>query len=169
MATSAKYVAYRATKGILLRLLREVKVSRSEFSNVKNYSQTVYYLKKSGMIGVKNDEIYLKVRGKKKALEYSIEELAINKKIEWDGKWRIVLFDIPEKQKYLRHIFKSKLDQLGFVLYQKSTYIMPFECDQEIKLLEEIYGIKSYVKIILAEKIEDDLKYLKKFELNKGF
>ena len=42
-------------------------------------------------------EIVLTKDGRKKALSFKIDEIKIKKPERWDGKWRIVVFDIPEK------------------------------------------------------------------------
>ena len=41
----------------------------------------------------------------------------------WDGWWRIVIFDIEEKNKYLRDRVRKKLLELGFGKWQESVYI----------------------------------------------
>ncbi len=50
----------------------------------------------------------------------------------WDGRWRIVIFDIKETKKFLRDAFRFKLLSLGFGQWQKSVYLSPHEIEQEI-------------------------------------
>ena len=40
-------------------------------------------------------------KGKNKAITFKIDSMEIKKPKQWDNKWRIVLFDIPEKHKEL--------------------------------------------------------------------
>lgn len=51
---------------------------------------------------------------------------------KWDGRWRIVIFDIKEKKKFLRDGLRNKLLSLGFGMWQRSVYITPHAIGQEI-------------------------------------
>ncbi len=50
----------------------------------------------------------------------------------WDGYWRLVIFDIDEKKKYLRDKLRAKLQELGFGMWQKSIYISPFDLAEDM-------------------------------------
>lgn len=50
----------------------------------------------------------------------------------WDGQWRIIIFDIEEKEKFLREALRDKLVSLGFGRWQRSVYITPHDLEQEI-------------------------------------
>lgn len=103
--------------------------------------------------------------GLKKALTYELESMRITKPKQWDGKWRVIMFDIPNKHKQVRDIFRMRLSQLGLYKYQESVYVSPFPCSKEIEFLRELYGIAVTVKYLLAEKIEDDSFLRSHFDL----
>ncbi|HCX28109.1 MAG TPA: hypothetical protein DHI91_03145, partial [Candidatus Portnoybacteria bacterium] len=65
----------------------------------------------------------------------------------------MVLFDIPERQKPARDALRSKLKRLGFFEFQKSIFVHPFSCKDEIEFLIEFFQIKSYVRYGLLERI----------------
>lgn len=94
--------------------------------------------------------------GLNKALTYELESMQIKKPQLWDGKWRMVMFDIPNKYKRLRDIFRMRLKQLGLFQFQESVYAYPYQCFDEIEFLREIYGVAVTVKYLLIEKMEDD-------------
>lgn len=50
----------------------------------------------------------------------------------WDGRWRIVIFDIKEENRFLRDALRDKLLSLGFGKWQRSVYITPHDIEQEI-------------------------------------
>lgn len=50
----------------------------------------------------------------------------------WDKKWRIVIFDISEKNRLSRDILRDKLFSIGFGRWQESVYITPHSVEQEI-------------------------------------
>ena len=66
--------------------------------------------------------IVLTKEGQKKALKFKIDEIEIKVPAKWDGKWRIVIFDIPEKFKKAREALRRKLKDLGFLELQKSVF-----------------------------------------------
>jgi len=95
-------------------------------------------------------------KGKQKILKFDIDKLQIKKPDSWDGKWRIVLFDIPEDKKLAREALRRKLKELGFYQFQKSAFIYPFECKDIIDFIRAIYEIKDNVKYVETEEIEEE-------------
>ena len=100
-------------------------------------------------------------KGKLKALTYNFEEMAIDKK-SWDGKWRFLIFDIPEKFRRGRDALRQKIKKLGFYELQKSVFVVPYECTGEIEFIVEFFGISEYVRHGTMDFIDNDI-YLKKF------
>ena len=98
-------------------------------------------------------------RGKLKALTYHFNEMKIKERV-WDKKWRVVFFDIPEKHRWGRDSLRKKLRELGFCEFQKSVFIFPNDCEDEINFIIEYYGIRKYVRYGVFEYIDDDI-YLK--------
>ncbi len=91
--------------------------------------------------------------------------MEIPKMKKWDGKWRVFLFDIPENKKKFRDIFRSHLKKLGFFEFQKSVFVHPFDCENELEFLIEFYNIRANVRFILAEKIDNELHMKNHFNL----
>lgn len=100
--------------------------------------------------------------GKKLFYKYKIDELKIKKPKRWDGKWRVVIFDIPEKKRLARDVLRNKLKELGFYSLQKSVFVYPYDCQREIELIKTVYEIGPYVYFLLVEGI-DRQKRLEKF------
>jgi len=103
--------------------------------------------------------------GKKKILTYNIDNISINKPEKWDGKWRIVLFDIPNFKKKERDILRSILKRIGFAKYQESVFVLPYECKKEFDYIVEFYQLRPYVRLIEAVSFDDDLKFKNDFGL----
>ncbi len=53
----------------------------------------------------------------------------------WDGKWRLVLFDVPESRSVERNKIRRHLQQRGFGCLQNSVWITPDPVAEERKLL----------------------------------
>lgn len=109
--------------------------------------------------------IVLTREGRKTALRYKLEEMVIPTPPKWDSKWRIVLFDIPERQKQLRDTLRMRLRQLGLLELQKSVFVHPHECRNEIDFAIELYNARPYVRFVEATYIDNELHLKKKFKL----
>lgn len=106
-------------------------------------------------------------KGKKTLLKYNIKRMELEKPKTWDGKWRVVIFDVMEGKKSLREALRNKMKQLGFYQLQKSVYVTPYPCDKEISFIREYYLIGSEVSYFLATELEQEGELVKKFELRK--
>ncbi len=102
--------------------------------------------------------------GKKRALSYNIETIEV-KKTKWDKKWRLVMFDIPEKKKKIREAMRYHLRKLGFIEYQRSVFILPYECKDEIEYLVEFYSARKYVRYLVVTYLDNELDFKNKFYL----
>lgn len=92
--------------------------------------------------------------GRVRALRYKVDEMAVDKPKQWDKKWRVVIFDIPEPQKNMREIFRKHLKYLGFYPLQKSVWVHPYPCFDEIEFLRQVYNIGGDVTYIVGEQLE---------------
>lgn len=110
--------------------------------------------------------IVLTENGKRKALTYQIDEMKIKKTQKWDKKWRIVLFDIPEKKKKTREAVRHHLKNLDFFEYQKSVFIHSCDCKNEIEYIIEFYDIRKYVRFIIADSLDNELHLIHHFKLD---
>ncbi len=133
------------------------------------FVRSVSYLKRNRLVSVTERDgqqiLTLSEGGKKRLLQFDLDKIVIKKPRKWDGYWRLVLFDIPEKQKIGREALRSKLKQLGFYQLQKSCFIHPYECEPEIVFISEVFEISPYVNFILAKKIEGAGELMKHFNL----
>ena len=147
------------------------------FKNAKKYKRkraydAFYRLKKDGYINIKkiNNQIYISLteKGKKRAGWLQIDALKINKPKKWDKKWRLIIFDIAQSKVNIREAFRGKLRELGFYPLQKSVWIHPYPCEDEVQLLKDFFGLDiKEIRIIIAEKIGDD-SFLRKIFKLKG-
>ena len=123
-------------------------------------SMALYYARKRKLIDIREDVrgnilLFLTERGKKRKLEYDLENLTIVKPSSWDGKWRLLLFDVPESMKRAREALREKLKQLGFFQFQKSVWIYPYRCENEIDFIAEVFSIASCLTLFTIY-IEND-------------
>ena len=103
--------------------------------------------------------------GKTKALQFNIETMAINKPELWDKKWRMILFDIPKGKDKEREAFRAMLKRLGFMQYQKSAFILPYECKNEVEYVSEFFRLRPFVRLVEIHWLDDELAFKEKFGL----
>ncbi|MFQ5661634.1 MAG: hypothetical protein ACE5F2_00045 [Candidatus Paceibacteria bacterium] len=110
--------------------------------------------------------LVLNKEGKKFALTYNLENMKIKKQSKWDKKYRIVIFDIPERLRKVRDSLRMHLQDLDFSELQKSVFVHPYECSKEIEYIVEFYRIKKHVRFIVADSIDNELHIKRIFKLN---
>ncbi len=111
-------------------------------------------------------KMVLEKEGEKKSLEYSPDSMRIKRQPRWDQLWRMVLFDIPEHKKKERNAFAARLKQLGLRVFQKSVFIYPFDCKNEVDFFIELFDLRSYVRFIVVKEIDNVLHLKQKFNLS---
>lgn len=70
---------------------------------------------------------------------------------KWDGWWRIVIFDIKEKNRRIRRLLRNKLKELGFGMWQKSVYITPFNAARDIRQFLVVHGLGEQACVFVAK------------------
>ncbi len=116
----------------------------------------------------KNDKLYIKIteNGKRVIKGFDYDDIKLSNPKKWDNKWRMVIFDIPEKKNKERRALSVKLKDLGFYPLQESVFIYPYDCQDEIDFVCGFLDIDRYVNycaVDILNKKEGDLR--KFFEL----
>lgn len=148
-------------------LLAFQKSKKYKKQSVRNAFQR---LRHEGVIAMQkhNHQLYLSLtaEGRKRAGRFQIDSLSIKKPKKWDGKWRIVMFDIPNRERMKREAFRGFLRRLSFYRFQKSVWIHPFDCSDEISLLRNFFGFTpKELQLVVAEKVEHDSALRKAFHI----
>ena len=111
---------------------------------------------KDGYLEYKNGLLHITDKGEKHLLKETLYENLKNKKKKWDGKWRILIFDIPEKKKSVREHIRYILISVGFMRLQDSVWIYPYDCEDLITLLKADLKIGKDVLYMIVEALEYD-------------
>lgn len=126
---------------------KTVKISRSFLS------KKVYALKQNGFIEYKNEQDFiLTPKGLRKINFVRLENLKFDDRKK-DGLWRLIIFDIPERRRGVRELLRYKLLEFDFYQLQKSVYVTPYVCENEIAEVCKILDLGSYVSVILAKSL----------------
>ena len=130
---------------------------------------TIYNLKRTKMVKMYykdgKEMIEITEKGKKRLLKYEFDEMKIKKPKKWDGLWRVVIFDIPEPKKYARNALSRKLKEVGFYPLQKSTFIFPYKCFEEVQFIRKYFDVEKYVSFLVAKEMEGSSILKKHFKI----
>lgn len=111
--------------------------------------------------------IILTEKGQKRAIRFNFNTIKIRTPNIWDGLWRIVIFDIPEKYKWARLSLRDKLLALGFFQCQKSVYIYPHDCRDEIDFIAEFFKVGRCIRYGTLSHITNEAELLLYFGIKK--
>jgi len=115
-------------------------------------SQALKRLREGGFIKEEKDEgeiiFKLTQKGKDRAILLMDES-----EIEWDGRWRIVIFDIPEKRRAVRVVLRKKLLDWGFRKWQRSVWASKKSCTSQLRDFIKSVGIEDWVLVIESDNI----------------
>jgi len=155
---------------VLPKIYKYAKYKIIDNKNNKKFYDTFYSLKKRNLIFFENrgGQIYISLTpdGKKLAGKYQIDDLAIKKPKKWDGKWRILIFDVLDKQKIKREALRGKIKDFGLYQIQKSVWVYPYDFKNEINLLRSFFNFaEKEIKIIVASEIEGEQELKRHFKL----
>lgn len=116
---------------------------------------------------VKDGERYLEITEKGRFFLISLGGQKSIKQLPdvWDGKWHILIFDIPEKKRVVRRKIRSTLVAVGFVRLQDSVWVYPYDCKDLISLLKLDFKIGKEMLYLVVDSLEEDSVLRKEFDL----
>ena len=144
------------------------KIIKKLKTDKRGFIKSIQALKKQNLIKIKRkgdkEVIEITEKGKRKILSYSIDLIELPKKLKWDGYWRVIIFDIPNKFNQARRILSSTLRNLNCYQLQKSVYVYPFEIKDEIDFISSLFEVYEYIIYIKAKEIEGEEVIYKHFK-----
>lgn len=151
------------------RVIRETAKELNEI-NKGSFERAINSLYRSKVVSTKKNydgtlTLVLSKEGERLALTYDIENMCVKRPASWDGKWRIVMFDVPEKFKRTRDSIRMHLKGMGFYEFQKSVFVHPYPCAKEIEYIMEFYEARKFVRFIVATDIDNALELKRYFRI----
>ncbi len=122
-------------------------------------------LEKKRIICLSDEKIELSKNGIELYKKYQLEDIQIKRPKEWDSVWHLVCYDIPESKKRERDYFRFVLRNLSFKQIQKSLWVLPWECKEEIAIICQNIGIQPFVIYMNTDKIPNQEIIIKSFNL----
>ncbi len=121
----------------------------------KDARRTLHYMKYRKLIEVRTrngqEEYRLTDAGMQKYRKIVLSDLTVSTPYRWDHKWRMVIFDIPRYKQVQRDEMLTQLKRLGFYMLQRSVWVHPFECAEQVGVLLHMLDLESEVSFMLVE------------------
>lgn len=161
------FVAFAAIAGNAIQLLDYLP---NEKYNLRYRAKTA-----AGRLVAKKYAVWIERDGKKylrithagqKAFTFEQAKVSLkNQKKKWDGRWRMVVFDIPERRRTARLRLRRIMGEIGFVRLQDSVWVYPYDCEDFVALLKAELRIGKDVLYAIADTIEHDKNLRLHFKL----
>lgn len=161
------FVAFAAVAGNAIQLL----------DYLPNEKYNLRYRAKSavGRLVAKGYAMWIEKDGKKflritvkgrKAFTFEQAKVALkNQKKKWDGRWRMVVFDVPERRRSVRNRLRSVMNEIGFVRLQDSVWVYPYDCEDFMALLKAELKIGKDALYAIVDTVEQDKNLRVHFKL----
>src|SRR3989338_443221 len=111
---------------------------------------------KQGLIKHKRGQLALTENGELALRKLQLKLFGINKPIRWDSRWRVLIFDIPERDRKLREVIRRTLSSNGFLRLQNSVWIYPYDCEDWVTLWKADLKIGKELLYLIVDSLEGD-------------
>jgi DNA-binding transcriptional regulator PaaX len=153
--------------------LRVIHEMQKEWKNInrKALNSAINDLYRSKLVATKENRdgtltLTLSADGNNTALRYNLDTIEIRQPLHWDKKWRVVMFDVPENLKRVRDTLRMHFKKMGFYEFQKSVFVHPHPCKNEIEYIIEFYNARRFIRFIVATDIDNAPALEKHFGLD---
>ena len=151
-------------------------VRAGDMARRKRLNNSFQYLKRKKYVHVitrengKGTRIELTEKGRRRGLDIRVKRALlqpVKRPRVWDKFWRIIIFDIAAEERTKRNAFRGLIRRLGAVMLQKSVWIYPFDCSEQIDLLKSFFALTdNELRIVVAKSIGEDASFQKHFRLS---
>ena len=141
------------------RLLKEFILDDSR-ENRRYANRKIKQMKRHGFLKQYGVRYAVSDKGKRLLAREEIQNLHIQKLPQWNRKWYLILFDIPQSDSDARKALNRVLLRMGLAQYQQSVLIYPYPIKETVLLVCKFYKVSRYVSFITASHVEgeDELK-----------
>jgi hypothetical protein len=119
-------------------------------------SSSASKLSKRGLLFYDGKRYQLTSKGESLLRRWRFADFKLFKPKKWDRKWRVIIFDIPEKKKKVREQIRHLFSQAGLRRLQDSVWVYPYDCEDVITLLKTDFGIGKDLLYLIVDELEND-------------
>lgn len=146
------------------KILKELTLEGTRESR-RYVSRKVRELKKRGYLAAHGVKFGVSDKGERVLSQAQLSNLRIPIPAHWNGKWHVILFDIPLPESSARKALDRILLDMGLVQYQQSVLVYPYPIKETVMHICRFYKISRYVSFVCATEIDGADKLKKHFKL----
>ena len=120
---------------------------------------------KKGLMRFNGKFYELTMAGQERLRRWEFNQFKIERPKKWDKKWRVIIFDIPDKKRKERDQIRTLFKSAGFYLLQESVWVYPYDCEDIIALLKTDFGVGKNLLYLIVEELENDRYLRDEFDL----
>ncbi len=120
---------------------------------------------KAGLIRSEGGFLRVTTRGQARLATLSLSLARPQRLKRWDGKWRVLIFDIPERRRGVREAIRNQLHSAGFIRVQDSVWLYPYPCEEYVALLKANVKVGKDMLYLIVDSMEKDMQFRKEFGL----
>lgn len=113
-----------------------------------------------------NEYLRLTRSGRAKASSHKLDASSSLLNLSWDGKWRVVILDLPEARKDEREALRYLLKKAGFMCLKNSVWISPLPYEFLFANIKKDFDLTTELMIFVTDKIDKETEK-SFFELTK--
>ena len=156
--------------GEVLKLKKEMDYSKKlkdwEKFNLWRLRQIIKRMQNSKYVEIKEQNgvplVKITQKGRSKLLKYDIDKMRLDER-KLDGYWRLIIYDVKTAKRQNSETFRRAISKLNLLKLQKSVYLTPFRCEDEIEYLRQVFDIGDEVLILRVKNLENEGPYRKYF------
>ena len=123
-------------------------------------SSSASKLVRRGLLFYNGKRYCLTPKGEDIFRRWQFADFKLERPKKWDRKWRVTIFDIPEKKRRIRDQIRTLFRSAGFYLLQDSVWVYPYDCEDVLTLLKSDLGVGKNILYLIVDELEND-KYLR--------
>lgn len=109
-----------------------------------------------GLHSDNQDYMRLTPEGRKKLASLELSQGTLPLPATWDGKWRIIILDLPEDRKSEREALRYLLKKAGFACVKNTVWVSPYPFEHLFTNLKKDLGLSTEMIIIVTDTIDEE-------------
>ncbi len=117
-------------------------------------------LKRQGLVQIDKAEkdsyrLTITPAGAYRLTSESLDDIVVPRMKHWDGKWRLVCYDLPSNKKSERYELTKHLKRMGFFPLQKSMWVHPYIFLGQLDQITKTLLITNFVTVLEVTKLDN--------------
>ena len=174
LAATGKLTVGQLYKALLKKLDTPQRNQLSKKGGENEFRRVIYYMTRKKFISrpaKRGEGVDLSITslGRHKLANMQFEPLKLDPKTNWDGRWRILSFDIPEEYRLARDALRRLIKDLGFKQLHKSVWVHPLPCRAQVEDIKKAYGVNSrHISLLEVQIFDQDQHFQRLFKKELG-